>query len=322
MLAIALSAASVGQAQVTTLGNNSSSGDYVGCDNTSPFPLRIMQNDNYRIEWYTDAIRRMLLQPTLTSQTIGTYTALDLSDHLGVGLFSTTNVTRPFSLLHIDHGGNQFSGFRPWHKTGVTFTRGTDLGYVGLKHEANDVNSMTVCWADNTLGDGPDRLKFILLAQPIFANGTAGTLNGLEAVRIAPAGSGNQSFFGIGDWLTTGSNVDPRERLDILDGRVRIRRLPDDPAAIDSFYVMVVDRRVQTATNQERGVVKWVDPSVLTGGGPNDCDRTVDPNGTSTQDICTAYSGSPCPWDNTNNVGIGTTTPIAKLELIKDVDTP
>lgn len=55
ILAMALSAASIGHAQVTTLGNNSSSGDYVGCDGSSPFPLRIMQNDNQPIQWWTDS---------------------------------------------------------------------------------------------------------------------------------------------------------------------------------------------------------------------------------------------------------------------------
>lgn len=107
----------------------------------------------------------------------------------------------------------------------MTVTHGSDLGWVGLKDEGGDRNHLTLAWADNNAQDGPDRLKFIFLMNP-GTGGTAGTLDGLEAARIRPAGSGNESFFGIGDWFTTGGNGDPRKRLDVLDGRVRIRQFP------------------------------------------------------------------------------------------------
>jgi hypothetical protein len=56
----------------------------------------------------------MRLLGTRTGETIGTCTNQNLSGNVGIGAFNTTYVTKPFSLLHLDNGGNQYSGYRPW----------------------------------------------------------------------------------------------------------------------------------------------------------------------------------------------------------------
>jgi len=156
MLAMAMSAASIGHAQVTTLGNNSSSGDYVGCDGTSPFPLRIMQNDNQPIQWWTDSIQRMQLYRSQTS-TINTSFGVKQNGYVGISdqpLFFSSTVG-PFSRLHLaDSCDNnpihyaQVYGFRPWMKNGITFTGNQDHGYIGQKSRDLDYTDMIVHWSD------------------------------------------------------------------------------------------------------------------------------------------------------------------------------
>jgi len=117
-------------AQVTTLGNNVTiPAEYVGCDAFSTQPLRFSTLANFAHQWRTNNVLRMRLHETLTAQAIGSYTNENLSGNLGIGLFNTANVTRPFTLLRVDNGGNQFSGYRPWHRPGLTITNGTDLGW-------------------------------------------------------------------------------------------------------------------------------------------------------------------------------------------------
>ena len=71
-MVVGLLAVYVGQAQVSNPSNNALAGDYVGCDNTSPFPLEIRQNDNQPIQWFTDAIQRLMLYPT-NNATLNTF---------------------------------------------------------------------------------------------------------------------------------------------------------------------------------------------------------------------------------------------------------
>lgn len=87
----------------------------------------------------------MRLLGTQTGQTIGTYTNENLTGNVGIGTFDPSYyVTRPFSLLHLDNGGSQWSGYRPWFKPGMTITNGSDLGWVGLKNEGGDLNHLTL----------------------------------------------------------------------------------------------------------------------------------------------------------------------------------
>jgi hypothetical protein len=227
-------------AQDWNTGGNFISGptQYLGCDALSTQPLRFTTKANYPHEWRTNDTLRMRLLGTQTGQTIGIYTNENLTGNVGIGTFDPDYyVTRPFSLLHLDNGGSQYSGYRPWFKPGMTITSGSDLAWIGLKNEGGDTNHLTLAWADNANNDGPDVFKVVFLANPT-TTGTAGTLNGLETMRILPASTGLESYIGIGDWFTAATN--PTERLDVLDGRVRVRQLPTDPEANTLDQYMVV----------------------------------------------------------------------------------
>lgn len=203
----------VGLALVTLNGNAQFWND-TGNPSVIPGANFLGSTNNATLEFRTNNVLRMRLLPTNTTQTIGSYTNQTVSGNLGVGQFNTTNVTLPWSLLHLDNGGNQFSGYRPWHRPGMTITNGTDLGWIGLKNEGGDINHFTLAWADNTATQGPDLFKVIFLANP-GTTGTAGTVNGLETMRILPLASGVQSYVGIGDFfragVINGQNEDPTE---------------------------------------------------------------------------------------------------------------
>lgn len=75
-----------------------------------------------------------------------------------------------FSLLHLNgpgNGGNdefQEYGYRPWMKTGITFTGNRDLSYMGLRQlgegEQSDITETVIQWSDNDLFEGPDNMVF------------------------------------------------------------------------------------------------------------------------------------------------------------------
>jgi hypothetical protein len=69
----------------------------------------------------------------------------------------------------------------------------------------------------------PDPLQFLFTALP-GTMGRAGTIAGLEIARMIPAESGNEGFVGLGDFMFANDN--PTERLDVLNGNVRVRELP------------------------------------------------------------------------------------------------
>lgn len=95
------------------------------------------------------------------------------------GLWSRDNqpgVTRgPFSLLHLNGYAGDFvqsGGYRPWMKTGISFTDNEDFSYIGLRRfgiadipanlsTATDITETVIAWSDNGgTGFGPDELAF------------------------------------------------------------------------------------------------------------------------------------------------------------------
>ncbi|MBZ0204770.1 MAG: tail fiber domain-containing protein, partial [Flavobacteriales bacterium] len=297
LMGAALLLAAHGFGQATTLGNSGAPGDYLGWDSGTPQALEVRHDGNYPIQWWTDSIQRMRLTESLPGQVIGSYINENLSGNLGIGAFTSGNVQRPFSLLHLDNGGTQFSGYRPWFRPGMTITNGSDLGWIGLKNEGGDLNHLTLAWADNTAGDGPDLFKIIFLANPT-TTGTAGTVDGLETMRILPTTTGLESFVGIGDWNTAG--VNPSERLDLLDGKLRVRDLPNDPISTSNDFVTV---------NSTTGVLEH---RPLTTTGLCASGWTLQGN-----NAVTAFNSNPCLPQNADAVGIGTALtggpPAAKL---------
>ncbi|MCB0795719.1 MAG: tail fiber domain-containing protein [Flavobacteriales bacterium] len=212
-------------------------------------------------------------------------------------------------MLHLDDAGSNSAGFRPWMRQGTLVTHQSDFSYFGMKDEGSAQNHTVVAWSDNDIWDpGPDYMKFIFTSYS-NQNGAAGTLDGLEAARFVPDATGDEVYLGVGDWFNAGTN--PTERLDLLDGRARIRELPNDPSANALTKIMVVD----DTPGPEFGVVKWRDISTLV-----DCDWAT--NGFN--DIYTAFDPAPpgtCPGA-LNNVGIGMDLPKAKLHVVEDTPLP
>ena len=63
---------------------------------------------------------RLRLLESVTGITINGYLNNTLSGYVGIGDFTTPLVSRPYSLLHLDPGGSQDSGYRPWMQSGIT----------------------------------------------------------------------------------------------------------------------------------------------------------------------------------------------------------
>ena len=285
-------------AQVSVPNNQGNSGDFVGWDNTltNNFPLEIRHDLNQPIEWYTDAVQRMVLRETLTGQTVNTYGPVDLTGHLGVGIATT----RPLTYLHLNRtfGSPDPTGYRPWMRTGLLAQDSAlVMTYIGVRRPSGGPRSSILAWSQ-ILGDPdwPTHFSFTFTSNPNIPVGMAGTLNGLEIARMLPDPNGNEGYFGIGDFATAVDN--PTERLDVLDGDVRIRELPDaSNEAVDEYKVMVVD---DSNDPDEIGIVKWVDPADLSA----DCEWTM--NVTSPNHVYTALGGvdPDCP-DDFEAVGIG-----------------
>jgi hypothetical protein len=101
----------------------------------------------------TEDIRRFTLLPDAT-YTIGGFTTQVKNGSLllspDVDHFYTEGGPGPFSLLHLaaeDENAQQQS-YRPWMKTGVTFTGNADHGYVGQKYDGLDRTDMVFHWSD------------------------------------------------------------------------------------------------------------------------------------------------------------------------------
>jgi hypothetical protein len=88
-----------------------------------------------------------------------------------------------------------------------------------------------------------------------------------------------------------------------MNGRMRIRQLPNDPFDNSLYKMMVVD---------DFGVVRWRDAASL-----GACTTGWQVN--SGNDPVTAYDGNPCFPQSIDRVGIGTQAPTAKLDVMLNV---
>lgn len=110
------------------------------------------------------------------------------------------NNTGAYSMFHINGPGSFVStgGFRPWMKTGITFTGNRDLSYMGIRQvgSAEDITETTIAWSDNscTTSPGPDDMVFRFLGggngnNSVSTNLTnVNDLDGLHVARFTPTG--------------------------------------------------------------------------------------------------------------------------------------
>lgn len=245
-----------GQAQVTTANNFPPSGSYVGSDVSITDPLEIRHNGNEQIQWYTDAIQRMMLNESAAYTIGGSPVQADGSLLLCPDV-STFVAPGPYTRLHLADGipwlNNSQGGYRSWMKNGITMTGNGDQMYVGQLYRAEDYTDATITWSDNPGSWKADRLTFNFTGG--YTQGAEGcsSLYGIQTLVVQPAENCTEAFVGIGDF--DAASAIPVERLDVLDGRLRIRELPEASGQADAAYkVMVVDDAA--SPSGERGVVK------------------------------------------------------------------
>jgi hypothetical protein len=307
LLAAALLVYINSEAQVSVPQNSPSNPgvDYVGWDNNTGVPLEIRHNANQRIEWYTDAVRRMTLRETDQNASFNTYNQLDLSGHLALG----ENHGFPLTLLHLKRGNSIGSaGYRPWMKTGVmTSDSAWAMTYLGMRRFEQGPRSAILAWSQRIGAGFPSEFSFTFTSDPQNPVGQAGTMNGLEIARMLPDPNGNEGYFGLGDFQA--AVAQPTERLDVLNGNVRVRDLPSTTST--SLNFVTVD--MNTGLLQQRTL-----PTP-----PVSCEWSMTNPGITgpavAHHVYTAVdTDDACP-DNQDAVGIGVnlaaTQPIAKLHL-------
>lgn len=274
----------------------------------------------------TEDIHRFRLLPDAT-YTIGSFPTQVKNGSLllspEVDQFYTNGAPGPYSLLHLAAASDnaQQDSYRGWMNIGISLTGNADHSYIGLKAGALDNTDVVFHWSDNPGKFLKDRMRWIFTSGYNGSDQTgASSLEGLEAMRLFPVDNDNVNV-GIGDWFAANFNdptiSEPTERLDVLDGRVRIRELPTNASeALDK--VMVVD---------DDGVVKWRPFDDFLTPAAADCDWTVQNPNTSgptvSHHVYTAVGSSDSCADASDHVGIGTTNPSqGKLTIVKTADRP
>lgn len=303
-------------------GNSINSTEYLGANSMSTVPLLLKTvPTNLSIDFSAGNILRARLNPT-TSYTIGGFPSQNKDGSLllspDVNNFLGAGAPGPYSLLHLAAADNtaQQGSYRDWMKTGITFTGNADQNYVGQKAGELDYTDLVLHWSDNPTKYLKDRLRMIFTSgYNSAATSGATSREGLEGMRLFPVDNDHVNV-GLGDFyagnLTDPLNViEPTERLDILNGKLRIRQLPTDAIASTLTKFLVVD----DTPGPDFGVVKWRNVPPGTGGG---CEWALAVPGMDS-DVLTAYNGAlACP-QGSRRVGIGTPSPAGKLAITSKI---
>lgn len=191
---------------------------------------------NSPIYTYTNSLPRMKLNGATTSDING-YTNNDTEGFLLLGNDATSfggpnlyTDLGAYSLLHLNGStGNDLQeyGYRPWMRTGVTFTDNSDLSYFGLRAlgRANQLDNTetVIMWSDNPVNNqwGPDKMVFRFSGwggndgATVSQNRLSTTdLDGLHVAQFTGYG-----FMGLGNTFgtdvgTMGANyIDPQSLL-------------------------------------------------------------------------------------------------------------
>jgi len=223
-------------------GNPINSTEWLGCDGTSTQPLRIKTVPDYAIDLYTSDTRRLTLLPDNTYATLGAYSSI-VAD--GYSLHSPdvdafmASAPGPFTLQHLAAATNSTyeDAYRDWARTGTTYTGGGTMGYFGLKEDGKSNTDLIVQLARREGTTAPDRIRFLFTGLYTGAGAGAASQEGLEGMRLT-AVANDKVNVGIGDFYAAGVG-EPAERLDVVDGKVRIRQLPSDAVSTSDEVVTV-----------------------------------------------------------------------------------
>jgi hypothetical protein len=220
------------------------------------------------IDWYTNAIRRITLLPNAT-YAIGGFPAQVKNGSLllspNVDGFYAGGAPGPFTGLHLAAATNSTSqqGYRSNMGNGITLTGNNDQMYVGQLFRDLDFTDAAIVWSDNPGEFLADRLTFNFTSS-YNAGAPSGnsSFRGLQTLLIQPAGSGQEAFVGVGDF--DAASATPSERLDILNGRLRIRELPlaaNESANLAKYLV-----------TDDNGLIHWRN---VPGGGLSDASERM-----------------------------------------------
>ncbi|MBX7129975.1 MAG: hypothetical protein K1X58_11705 [Flavobacteriales bacterium] len=230
--------------QASQANNNGGVGSFLGWNAGANQIVDVKNEGNQPIDFYTTDIFRARINPRVQYPLLNTFPNIPadgftlITPDIG---FLGQAPRGPFSRLHLAEGGTtgnaeQF-GYRPWQKNGITFTGNDDQGCLGQKYRDGEsgYTDMVMQWSDNPGAVRADRLRFLFTSAYTGATSGMNSREGLEGMRLWPTWE-NRINVGIGDFYAGNlidpvNIIDPTERLDVLDGRVRIRQLPNDPEA-------------------------------------------------------------------------------------------
>ncbi len=229
-----------------TNGNTVFGTEWFGAVAGSTAPLEIRHDaTDQPIYMHTAGLARLRVNP-IEQINFNGYTNQVMTGHVGIGVGMTSTIP-PLTYLHIRGGVNVglTTGYRDWMRVGLLTTDQSDGAYFGLKRLTIGTANSVVNWSDDA---GQDILQFIFTAEPDVLT-VAGSNDGLEIARMLPDPNGNEGYFGIGDFHTASDQ--PDERLDVLNGGVKIRDLPTAPYNDDELErIVVVD---------DDGLLHWRD---------------------------------------------------------------
>ncbi|MEK6372785.1 MAG: hypothetical protein AABO58_08815 [Acidobacteriota bacterium] len=301
------------QLTVQNLGQTAADGLRLSVDNVTG-NARIDQQERANLLFFTNTSstggERMRITSVATPGTInpGAFTL----DETRVAISHRPGqLTQPLSLLHIGENTGPFQdGWRRWMDVGTLASQGSDHIFVGLKQRLPinplipDRFDAVIAWGDNPANPsapltGPDYLRFIFTSTTASGfDPLAASLDGHEVMRITPGGQ-----VGIGDYDVT--NPCPGlscigARLDI-DGDLRIRTLNKNN---NLTQVLVADPN-------DRNRVLWRDATTLSSAIVGD----------PAEDWVRA-GGNMVPFVLADNVGVGTSSPLARLHVVQNVAAP
>lgn len=244
LAALAMTLPASAQVAWDTNGNTvTGTSEWFGADASSTAPLRVETRVNQPIEWYTSAIRRITLLPDAT-YSIGGFPPQAKNGSLllcpDVDTFYANGAPGPYTALHLAAATNnaQQTGYRSNMRNGITMTGNNDQMYIGQLFYSQDYTDAAIVWSDNPGEWLADRLTFNFTSGYNSAVSSGyNSYSGLQTMLIQPASSGQEAFVGLGDF--DAANEVPEQRLDVLDGKVRIRQLPADATSTSSEYVTV-----------------------------------------------------------------------------------
>jgi len=285
--------------QASVLGHTPASNYHLRWDDDGNAVLVVKQNNTTRAEF-----RAM---PTWTGLNGLTASNVHRTDFTLNGPFTNAG-WYPFSMHHLGMPPSTYNLEKDWMNIGTTYTTDDDILHIGLMQRPTGSNNSTdgvIAWGDNNSGTDVDNFRFLFLSGVTDENNYDD--QGLEIMRLAPSGK-----VGIGDFSTTGLNVQPTEKIDI-DGTARLRGMPSTTspnALILGIGTTAGDYVLKYRLLNGTGNQYFGDDGQWHSAAGFDCTWSEPTLG----DLATGHAGT-C---NNGSVGIGLNPTISKLQVLNN----